>query len=61
MKILLDTNIILDLLLERESFCFEAKEIFLLVENNKVEFFMCHNNYYDLLSNLKEYKQSKIR
>jgi len=28
MKILLDTNIVLDLLLEREPFCYEAKEIF---------------------------------
>jgi predicted nucleic acid-binding protein len=28
MKVLLDTNIVLDLLLEREPFCNEAKDIF---------------------------------
>ena len=32
MKVLLDTNIVLDLLLEREPFFYSAKEIFLLAE-----------------------------
>lgn len=32
MKILLDTNIVLDLLLQREPFCDDAKAIFELIE-----------------------------
>ena len=41
MKILLDTNIVLDILLAREPFVEEAREIFLLIENHKVEGFVC--------------------
>ena len=41
MKILLDTNIVLDILLEREPFVKNAKEIFLLIENKKVEAYIC--------------------
>ena len=41
MKILLDTNIVLDILLDREPFVDEAKEIFLLIENHQVEAFVC--------------------
>ncbi len=41
MKILLDTNIILDILLAREPFIDEAREIFLLIENHKIEGFIC--------------------
>ncbi|MDQ7083977.1 MAG: PIN domain-containing protein [Sulfurovum sp.] len=41
MKILLDTNIVLDILLAREPFVEEAKEIFLLIENHKIEGFIC--------------------
>ena len=41
MKILLDTNIVLDLLLEREPFCNEAKDIFTLIESNKISGFLC--------------------
>jgi len=40
-KILLDTNIVLDLLLEREPFCNEAKDIFTLIESNKISGFLC--------------------
>jgi len=40
MKILLDTNIILDLLLKREPFSHSAKEIFLLVENGLLDGFI---------------------
>jgi predicted nucleic acid-binding protein len=36
MKILLDTNIVLDLLLAREPFVKEAKEIFGLIEQNRI-------------------------
>ena len=41
MKILLDTNIVLDILLAREPFVDEAREIFLLIENHQVEGFIC--------------------
>ena len=40
-KILLDTNIVLDLLLEREPFCNEAKDIFEMIESNKTNGFLC--------------------
>jgi predicted nucleic acid-binding protein len=41
MKILLDTNIVLDILLAREPFVDEAREIFLLIENYQAEGFVC--------------------
>ena len=41
MKILLDTNIVLDVLLQREPFCDDAKIIFELIESNKVSGFLC--------------------
>jgi predicted nucleic acid-binding protein len=41
MKVLLDTNIVLDVLLQREPFCKEAKEIFAQVESGKIEGFLC--------------------
>jgi len=40
MKILIDTNIVLDILLAREPFVEEAREIFLLIENHKIEGFI---------------------
>jgi len=40
MKILLDTNVILDLFLKREPFSHSAKEIFLLVENGLIDGFI---------------------
>jgi len=41
MKILLDTNVVLDLLLAREPFVHMAREIFNLIENNELEGFLC--------------------
>lgn len=41
MKILLDTNIVLDVLLKREPFCQEAKEIFGQIESGKINGFLC--------------------
>ena len=41
MKVLLDTNIVLDLLLQREPFCDDAKVIFELIESNKIEGYLC--------------------
>ena len=41
MKILLDTNIVLDLLLDRQPFSAEAQSIFTKVENNEIKGFLC--------------------
>lgn len=41
MKVLLDTNIVLDVLLEREPFVDWAREIFILAENDEVEGYLC--------------------
>jgi len=40
MRVLLDTNIVLDLLLQRESFVDDARDIFLLIENNQIDGFL---------------------
>ena len=41
MKILLDTNIVLDLLLARDPFVDDAQAIFILVENRHIEGYLC--------------------
>ena len=41
MKILLDTNVVLDLLLAREPFVDLAREIFILIENKEIEGYLC--------------------
>ena len=41
MKVLLDTNIVLDVLLERELFVDLARDIFILVENAEVDGYLC--------------------
>lgn len=41
MKILLDTNVVLDFLLQRETFVKDAREIMLLVSEEKVQGFLC--------------------
>lgn len=41
MKILLDTNIVLDLLLDRKPFSADAQNIFTKVENNEIKGFLC--------------------
>jgi len=41
MKVLLDTNIVLDVLLQREPFCQEAKEIFVKIEAGQQRGFLC--------------------
>jgi len=40
-KVLLDTNIVLDVLLERSPFVKYAREIFLLAESQKIDAFLC--------------------
>ena len=39
-KLLVDTNIVIDLLSKREEFFQEAQELFTLADNNKVELFV---------------------
>ena len=41
MKVLLDTNIVLDLLLARDSFGVLAKKIFVKIENREIKGFLC--------------------
>jgi predicted nucleic acid-binding protein len=41
MKILIDTNIVLDALLSREPFVANAREIFILIENKELEAYLC--------------------
>ncbi len=41
MKVLLDTNIILDVLLAREPFVSMAREIFILIEEQQIEGYLC--------------------
>ena len=41
MKVLLDTNVVLDLLLNRKHFVDMAREIFILVESEEIEGYLC--------------------
>jgi predicted nucleic acid-binding protein len=40
-KILLDTNVVLDLLLEREPFFLRAREVFALIESREIKGMLC--------------------
>lgn len=64
MKILLDTNIVLDLLLEREPFCNEAKDIFGMIELDKISGFLCATSittiYYLISKNVDKSKADDI-
>lgn len=64
MKILLDTNIVLDLLLEREPFCNEAKDIFEMIESNKINGFLCATSittiYYLISKSVDKVKADEI-
>ena len=64
MKILLDTNIVLDLLLEREPFCNEAKDIFTMIESDKISGFLCATSittiYYLISKSVDKSKADEI-
>ncbi len=64
MKILLDTNVVLDLLLNREPFSNEAVKIFSLVESKKVEAFVCATTittiYYLISKSLNKNQSDKV-
>jgi len=57
MKVLLDTNIVLDLLLQREPFALDAMEIFSLIEFKKLNGYLCATTittiYYLISKSLK--------
>jgi predicted nucleic acid-binding protein len=63
-KILVDTNIVLDLLAKREEFWQEAQELFTLSDQKKVKLFVSSltfaNTYYLLSKNLKIENARKI-
>ena len=64
MKILLDTNIVLDLLLEREPFCKEARVIFKMIESDKISGFLCATSittiYYLINRSVEKSKADEI-
>ena len=64
MKILLDTNIVLDFLLQREPFCNDAKIIFELIESDEVNGYLCATSvttiYYLISKNVNKLKANEI-
>jgi predicted nucleic acid-binding protein len=64
MKILLDTNIVLDLLLQREPFSNNAVKIFSLIESKKLEAYLCATTittvYYLISKSLKKTQSDKV-
>lgn len=62
MKILIDTNIVLDMLLGREPFEKSSTKVFEQAENGKVEAFLTANSITDIVYILrKKYDKEKIR
>lgn len=63
-KVLLDTNIVLDLLCEREPFCNEAKDIFQMIESDKISGFLCATSittiYYLITKSVNKLKADEI-
>ena len=63
-KLLIDTNIIIDLLAKRESFYQEAQELFTLADEKRLSFFISAltfaNTYYILSRELKADEARKI-
>jgi len=63
-KVLVDTNIVLDLLAKRELFFLEAQELFTLSDKKKIKLFVSSltfaNTYYVLSQNLKIENTRKI-
>jgi len=61
-KLLVDTNIIIDLLSKREEFFHEAQELFTIADNNKVELFvsaLTFANTHYLLSKYQKLDQAR--
>lgn len=62
MKVLIDTNIVLDMLLEREPFSENSTKVFEQAERGKAEAFITANSITDIVYILrKSYDREKIR
>lgn len=62
MKVLIDTNIVLDMLLEREPFSENSTKVFEQAERGKAEAFITANSITDIVYILrKSYDKEKIR
>ncbi len=63
MKVLLDTNVVLDLLLERENFK-QAKQIFEKIENREIDGYLCATTittiHYLIMKSLDKNKANEI-
>jgi predicted nucleic acid-binding protein len=64
LKILLDTNIVLDLLLKREPFCDDALEVFSFIETQEAKGYLCATTittiYYLISKQLNKSKADKV-
>ena len=60
MKVLLDTNIILDIVLEREGFFEDGKKIFILMDASKIDAFISANTVTDIYYIVKKVRGNKI-
>ncbi len=64
MKLLLDTNIVLDVLLSREPFVSDALEIFSLIELKKVDAYLCATTittiYYLVSKSLNKVQTNRV-
>ncbi len=60
MRVLLDTNIILDIVLEREGFFEDGKRIFMLIDASRIEAFISANTVTDIYYIVKKVKGNKI-
>ncbi len=56
-KLLVDTNIVIDLLSKREEFFQEAQELFTLADNNKVELFVSALTFANIHYLLSKYQK----
>jgi predicted nucleic acid-binding protein len=59
-KVLLDTNIILDVVLEREGFFNDSKKIFTLIDAKKIDASISANTVTDIYYIVKKIKGNKI-
>lgn len=68
-RLLVDTNILIDLLSKREEFFHEAQELFTLADNKEVELFVSSLTFHTALENgidiiitrnKKDFKNSKL-
>ncbi len=62
MRVLIDTNIVLDVLLGRKPFCVHSAEIFKYAEQDRIEAFLTSNSVTDIVYILrKSYSMADIK